>query len=307
MPIDPAGGALLDAGQGVQNFMLTDMQNTQSRRFSEKMYGRQYDDNIKFWQMQNEYNSPQNQMKRFQEAGLNPHLIYGQGNSGPAGPIKSPDVQSGQFRVPDSGPGPMNAINTMYDLEIKQATLDNLKSQNTVIQNEAALKAAQIPLTATNAERARFNLDFESELRPISADARREQLRQTKTSTDLAINRDAREAAMNASSIQEAAERMLTMQQQRTVIPYQKRQMTAQTAASYESIRQMIKDGTLKDLDIELRRMHINPNDPMWARVVGGILSNIVENPTSLLNAADGIKKYIPTVGNIWSRFYSGQ
>lgn len=33
-------------------------------------------------QMQNEYNSPQSQMQRFAAAGLNPHLVYSQGNAG---------------------------------------------------------------------------------------------------------------------------------------------------------------------------------------------------------------------------------
>lgn len=38
--------------------------------------------NLEMWNLQNEYNSPQAQMQRFAEAGLNPNLIYGQGTSG---------------------------------------------------------------------------------------------------------------------------------------------------------------------------------------------------------------------------------
>lgn len=38
--------------------------------------------NIDMWKMQADYNSPANQMRRFQEAGLNPNLIYGQGSNG---------------------------------------------------------------------------------------------------------------------------------------------------------------------------------------------------------------------------------
>lgn len=38
--------------------------------------------NIDMWNRQNEYNSPQAQMQRFSEAGLNPNLIYGQGTNG---------------------------------------------------------------------------------------------------------------------------------------------------------------------------------------------------------------------------------
>ena len=36
------------------------------------------------WNMQNAYNSPKEQMKRYQDAGLSPYLIYGQGTPGNA-------------------------------------------------------------------------------------------------------------------------------------------------------------------------------------------------------------------------------
>ena len=41
--------------------------------------------NIKFWQMQNAYNDPAQQMSRLKKAGLNPNLIYGQSVSGATG------------------------------------------------------------------------------------------------------------------------------------------------------------------------------------------------------------------------------
>ena len=45
--------------------------------------------NMKFWEMQNKYNTPKNQMARLKDAGLNPNLIYGSGsaNTGVAGSI----------------------------------------------------------------------------------------------------------------------------------------------------------------------------------------------------------------------------
>lgn len=41
----------------------------------------QYDRNIDLWNMQNAYNTPKSQMERYQAAGLNPNLIYGNGSS----------------------------------------------------------------------------------------------------------------------------------------------------------------------------------------------------------------------------------
>jgi hypothetical protein len=88
--------------------------------------------NLDMWRMNNEYNSPQAQMKRFEEAGLNPALMYGQGS---AGLSSSPPVQS----VPD-------APNYSKDLEElgKSFNIENLK---TVIANrkkaQAEAKSAQ--------------------------------------------------------------------------------------------------------------------------------------------------------------------
>lgn len=43
--------------------------------------------NLDVWNLQNQYNTPSAQMKRFQDAGLNPNLIYSQQNA--AGDVKS--------------------------------------------------------------------------------------------------------------------------------------------------------------------------------------------------------------------------
>lgn len=49
----------------------------------------QYQKNLESWKLQNEYNTPAAQMQRFKDAGLNPNLIYGQGNAGNAQQISS--------------------------------------------------------------------------------------------------------------------------------------------------------------------------------------------------------------------------
>lgn len=50
--------------------------------YSKKLAEQQNSYNLDMWRMNNEYNSPQAQMKRFEQAGLNPNLIYGQGSAG---------------------------------------------------------------------------------------------------------------------------------------------------------------------------------------------------------------------------------
>lgn len=50
--------------------------------FNKKLAEKQNEYNLNMWKLQSEYNSPQAQMERFRAAGLNPNLIYGQGNNG---------------------------------------------------------------------------------------------------------------------------------------------------------------------------------------------------------------------------------
>lgn len=52
--------------------------------------------NIQMWNMQNEYNTPANQMKRYREAGLNPNLIYGNGTSSAGNAGSAPTMQAHQ-------------------------------------------------------------------------------------------------------------------------------------------------------------------------------------------------------------------
>ena len=48
----------------------------QQRKAATVAYNRQKE----FWNMQNEYNTPTKQVERLKAAGLNPALMYGQGN-----------------------------------------------------------------------------------------------------------------------------------------------------------------------------------------------------------------------------------
>ena len=92
------GGGAQAIGSGI-NAWQTGRMNKASRAFSRQMYERQYQDSIDFWNMQNAYNSPQAQMERYQQAGLNKNLIFGSGNPGNAGAIPTPDAIRPQFEI----------------------------------------------------------------------------------------------------------------------------------------------------------------------------------------------------------------
>ena len=66
--------------------------------------------NRKLIQEQNEYNSPLNQIKRYQAAGLNPNLIYGNGSSSSGNQqtpaqYRAPSIQAPHIDIGDLGIG----------------------------------------------------------------------------------------------------------------------------------------------------------------------------------------------------------
>lgn len=265
-------GPLISGTSGFMDQINSERVNREQQRYNEKWYNRQLGDNINLWRMQNEYNTPAQQMQRFRDAGLNPNLIYSQGNPGNAVQLSRPDVQPTQFRMNEQAFANMGrqSLDSIYDIQLKQAQVDNLRAQNSVIKQDAILKSALTRSTLTGEQQKRFDLDFASELRGTSADYQREKLRNLKTQTDYTLNRDVREALINSSNLSEAIQRIETMKLQR-----------AKTSQEINNIKQQTRilkaDETLRQLEIDLRRDGINPNDPMWARVLGRILSDFFD------------------------------
>lgn len=101
-----------------------------SRRANKRM--------VDFWNMQNAYNHPKEQMKRLQEAGLNPNLIYGEsttGATGQAGDIGRPDKPD--FR------NPLSEITAYQDVGMKSIQQDLLTQQRNAEFQRTILLAEQ--------------------------------------------------------------------------------------------------------------------------------------------------------------------
>lgn len=271
-PIIAGGASLLG---GFLNSSGQANENERSRRFALNMYNRQYADNIGLWNMQNQYNLPSAQMQRYKDAGLNPNLIYGQTNT--AGSLSAPTPQTPQFQNPRFGDAIQNtavsSLEQMYNLEMKAAQVDNAKAQNNVLINEALEKVARIADTRATTARRTFDLDFESELRSTSADARRELLRQTQIQNNLSVRKDIRETISSATSYTEAVERVknlaeqrLTMQIGRAKTEQEIQNLKADRARILKQIELMKKEGVIKQLDADLAKQKIRPGDPLWSR-----------------------------------------
>lgn len=88
------------------------------------------------WEKQNAYNHPSMQMERLKEAGLNPAMMYGKGNSGAMGqagsiaPAAAPKVMAS-----NANERMLQSMHHFMDLAVKQAQTMNI-DQNTKKQKE---------------------------------------------------------------------------------------------------------------------------------------------------------------------------
>lgn len=89
-------GALIAAGIALAGQLIS--QNRQEKA-NKGLANQQNAFNEKMLKEQLEYNTPANQMRRFQDAGLNPHLIYGQGSPGnQTAPLTAADIKPTDYQ-----------------------------------------------------------------------------------------------------------------------------------------------------------------------------------------------------------------
>jgi hypothetical protein len=101
---------------------------------------------LKDQQRLNLYNSPQQQMQRFKEAGLNPNLIYNQQNLGQ--PVRSTDYVAPQIKETQ-----LDVLGKSNQLKLQDQQLKNMSLQNDAI-------AAQILKTKADALYVASNTKF---------------------------------------------------------------------------------------------------------------------------------------------------
>lgn len=304
MPIDPG---LISAGtnalaQGA-NWLVQNAQNKQERQWQEKMYGIQRRDALADFAMQNAYNSPAAQMARLAAAGLNPNLVYKGGATSDAGPIRSSSVGSWTPKAPSFDAG--SVLGSYLDTHIKQATVDNVKSQTEVNKLEGILKAAQTlateastASTRTSTEKTAFELSQGKRLADTAFEMATANVGKTLAETQniegqtlYTLNKNEREVAQNSMSLREAAERILRMRMENSKTQSEKEEIA-------QRIKNMQQDHTIKELDERLSKQGIRPSDPVTYRSLINILNGKTTNrdlsEIQRVNSENQKKVYIP-------------
>lgn len=281
MPLDPGTAAGISGGASLLGSAInagsTARQNKLNRRWQEKMFNWQRDAALTDWGLQNAYNHPLEQMKRLREAGLSPHLVYGNGATTEAGTIRSQNPGSYQGDAPqlDLGGAAGSALAAYYDAQMKPVQVENMQAQTQIYEAEKLLKAAQIINTQANTEKtlsdtrmSNFDLSLKNTLRDINVKAAELANEKTIADTKMTLDENERRAAMQQPTLQKAAEEILNLRMSR-----------AKTSAEISHIRQQIEnlkqDYRIKRFDEEVQSKGIPRNSPAWMRILSNMLENV--------------------------------
>ena len=143
--MDFGQGALISGGMQ----MLGNYQNFQ---YQKQLAAIQNQYNIDMWKMQADYNTPQAQMNRFKQAGLNPNLIYGQGNNG--------NMTSAPQMVTPSAPDYSEGLGKIGEGIGKLFNIENIR----IIRAQRKKAEAEASSAHTDAERNEMQLDADKQL-----------------------------------------------------------------------------------------------------------------------------------------------
>jgi len=135
--------ALITAGTSVVNAISQGATNKKTREWNEAMYQKQRTDALADWARTNEYNAPLQQMARFKEAGLSPHLIYGGGANSISQPVRSTDTKSWSPNAPQIDG--QQIVSQYFGVQQQQNALEIQKQQIAGLKLDNTYKEQTLP------------------------------------------------------------------------------------------------------------------------------------------------------------------
>lgn len=151
------------------NMELAKYQNEWQTQENEKAYQR----NLQMWNLQNEYNSPTQQMARLRTAGLNPNLVYGNGVTGNSSG-SAPQYQPADIKRAELSPyrgwnqGLSDAVSNFLAFRSNRAQVENMEAQNSLIRQQTATEATRQANIAASTARSEFDLSQANRLKDVS-------------------------------------------------------------------------------------------------------------------------------------------
>lgn len=135
----------------IGNFFTGGASARKQYQYQSKLMDKQNQQQIDFWKMNNEYNTPFNQRARLEQAGLNPDLMYG--GSGNMYQSQMPGAASGSAPNVDYGSFSDN-LRFAMQAQVMDAQVSKVEHENQLLAEQALNQAKQRELWAAQAKEA---------------------------------------------------------------------------------------------------------------------------------------------------------
>lgn len=218
--------------------------------------------NVDMWNRTNQYNSPAEQMKRYAQAGLNPNLIYGQGNSGNASNAPTFEALAEPGYKPVDIPSITGSLQSFTDWGIKQAQEDKIETETDLAKSKIISETlSQAGQTLRNTKDSLL-LPYAEELTKTSLEAQKAQIDKIMADTKFTLDQNERAAIQNDRSVIESVERVI--------------QMRTGNRLTEAQIRNLNEDNWVKQLQAQLARQGITPETPWYAKAIERIVERLL-------------------------------
>lgn len=145
-----AAGEISGLLSSVGNWIVGSQESRKSRKHEKKMAQYAFNKNLEMWNLENQYNAPINQVQRLIDAGLNPALMYQQGNTGNAGSGPQMSAPGGDYFTGN------HDLNIDFQ-SIKRAGLENDRMEK---MNELLDQQIDAQFWDTMRKNFEFGIDF---------------------------------------------------------------------------------------------------------------------------------------------------
>lgn len=275
----PAAASLIGTGG---QMMAQGKMNGKTRAWNNDQIVRARQWALEDYAMQNEYNSPKAQMARLKEAGLNPHLVYGNGADAQGANMASPPSGSIGNQPTADIQGGVNSAIAAYQNATQQNLQNNLlKTQNTIAEREIQLKEIQAQAIQQGILKSRFDMDWQGKLNPYNLNIKKKALEQfdinmlkTLSDVDLNTGRYNREGMRLTSDLQ-------TADLQREIMKISANKSKAEIQQIQQNIENMKKQGTWQEMQNNLTekmgRLNMTSADPAIFKFLSAIADKLAK------------------------------
>ena len=254
-------GAIGTALSPVTDFVGTMIQNHQNKQLQQQQYNNELD----MWNKQNAYNTPANQMQRFRDAGLNPNLIYSQGNPGNAAAAPTAAPAHMENTLSKTGSDSLSMLQNYQDWKVKQVNIDNVRAQTALTQQQQANAKIDQALKNVSLAQNQFNYSQSTKLGQNQLDMAAQNLRQATINANLGLQNYEFNSQNNPLRLanQELNNKLVGQNIQNSQL--QNGVLSAQTRGlQINNMRNMLN----YNLEHNLKPFGLTTNDASWIRVL---------------------------------------